>query len=104
LNTQTVDALPGGKGFAPLRALARLGLSDLLQWLVRVLRGGTDGDHSGGAPVSPRAPHAVARQGQALVEYVLLFSGVVILCIVALALIGQAIPWSSITDGMRHLP
>jgi hypothetical protein len=40
-------------------------------------------------------------RGQALVEYVLLFSGVVIVCIVALAAIGQAIPWSTIIDGFH---
>jgi hypothetical protein len=43
-------------------------------------------------------------QGQALVEYVLVFSGVVILCIVVLATIGQVIPWSSIVDGFHLLP
>jgi hypothetical protein len=50
--------------------------------------------------MSPREP---ASQGQALTEYVLLFSGVVIVCIVALAVIGQAIPWSTITDGFHLL-
>jgi hypothetical protein len=43
-------------------------------------------------------------QGQALVDYVLVFSGVVIVCIVVLAVIGQAIPWSKIVDGFSSLP
>jgi hypothetical protein len=43
-------------------------------------------------------------QGQALVEYVLVFSGVVILCIVVLAVLGQVIPWSTIVDGFHLLP
>jgi hypothetical protein len=43
-------------------------------------------------------------QGQALVEYVLVFSGVVILCIVVLAVLGQVIPWSTIVDGFDSLP
>jgi hypothetical protein len=43
-------------------------------------------------------------RGQALVEYVLLFSGVVIVCIVVLAAIGQAIPWSKVVDGFHALP
>jgi hypothetical protein len=42
--------------------------------------------------------------GQALVEYVLVFSGVVILCIVVLAVLGQVIPWSTIVDGFHLLP
>ena len=43
-------------------------------------------------------------KGQALVDYVLLFSGVVILCLVVLATIGRVIPWSRIFDGFHLLP
>jgi hypothetical protein len=43
-------------------------------------------------------------RGQALVDYVLLFSGVVIVCIVVLALIGQAVPWSKVVDGFHLVP
>jgi hypothetical protein len=50
--------------------------------------------------VSPR-PRAIG--GQALVDYVLVFSGVVIVCIVVLAAIGQAIPWSKVVDGFHLL-
>jgi hypothetical protein len=47
---------------------------------------------------------ARAMAGQALGEYILLFSGVVIVCILVLAAIGQAIPWSRIVDGFHLLP
>lgn len=47
---------------------------------------------------------ARAVQAQALVEYVLLFSGVIIVCVIVLAVIGQAIPWSKIVDGFHLLP
>jgi hypothetical protein len=50
--------------------------------------------------VSPR-PRAIG--GQALVDYVLVLSGVVIVCIVVLAAIGQAIPWSTVVDGFNLL-
>ena len=50
------------------------------------------------------SPTARAMQGQALVDYVLVFSGVVIVCILLLAAIGQAIPWATVVDGFRSLP
>ena len=40
-------------------------------------------------------------RGQAIAEYVLLLSGVVIVCIVVLVAIGQAIPWSNIVDRLQ---
>jgi hypothetical protein len=46
-------------------------------------------------------PNGRPTPGQALVEYVLLFSGVIIVCIVALAAIGQAIPWSTVMNGFH---
>ena len=46
---------------------------------------------------------AAPKNGQALTEYVLLFSGVVILCILAVIAISQAIPWSPIVDGFQSL-
>jgi hypothetical protein len=70
-----------------------------LTWCL-VYCGGTGGSH-GGAPVSLTAR---AVQAQALVEYVLLFSGVIIVCVIVLAVIGQAIPWSKIVDGFHLLP
>jgi hypothetical protein len=67
--------------------------------------------------MSPRSPEILApivavlhfactcrgTRGQALADYVLLFSAVVIVCILALAVIGQAIPWATIVDGFRSL-
>ena len=50
------------------------------------------------------SPTPRAMAGQALVDYVLVFSGVVIICIVILAAIGQAIPWSKVVDGFQSLP